>query len=187
MLSLNLSVVLHKLGNIYSDELKSCTDLCLYHPLKCGFGVSVLVIYFSMVSDSLLVAHLILFWASRCVIPSVLTPSMAEMMSPWARLPPTALLPGVIYGGGQQERSRLERQQENSSGHTHTHTHTNSKNICRYTNISFIDLADIYECWVHSGRKKRNWISLFTWQFNFFSSHATRLLMLHVCVCVAAQ
>ena len=122
MLSLNLSVVLHKLGNIYSDELKSCTDLCLYHPLKCGFGVSVLVIYFSMVSDSLLVAHLILFWASRCVIPSVLTPSMAEMMSPWARLPPTALLPGVIYGGGQQERSRLERQQENSSGHTHTQT-----------------------------------------------------------------
>lgn len=46
-----------------------------------------------------MVAHLILFWASRCVIPSVLTPSMAEMMSPWARLPPAALLPGVIYGG----------------------------------------------------------------------------------------
>lgn len=45
------------------------------------------------------VADLILFWASRCVIPSVLTPSMAEMMSPWARLPPTALLPGVIYRG----------------------------------------------------------------------------------------
>ena len=66
---------------------------------------------------------------------------------------------------------------------THTHTHTDSKNICGYTNICFIDLADIYECWVHSGRKKRNWISLFTWQFNFFSSHATRLLMLHVCVC----
>lgn len=59
-----------------------------------------------MVSVSLFVADLILFWASRCVIPSVLTPSMAEMMSPCARLPPTALLPGVIYrererGGGQ--------------------------------------------------------------------------------------
>lgn len=51
-----------------------------------------------MLSVSLAVADLILFWASRCVIPSVLTPSMAEMTSPWARLPPAALLPGVIYG-----------------------------------------------------------------------------------------
>lgn len=56
--------------------------------------------YFTMVSVSLVVANLILFWASRCVIPSVLTPSMAEMMSPWVKLPPTALLPGVIYKGG---------------------------------------------------------------------------------------
>lgn len=61
------------------------------------FGVRVLVVYFCMLSVSLRVADLILFWASRCVIPSVLTPSMAEMMSPWARLPPAALLPGVIY------------------------------------------------------------------------------------------
>lgn len=60
---------------------------------------SVLVVYFSMVSASVLEADLILFWASMCVIPSVVTPSMAEMMSPWAKLPPTALLPGVIYGG----------------------------------------------------------------------------------------
>lgn len=145
---------MHKLSNIYSDELKSRTDLCLYHLyhlLKRGLGASVLVIYFSMVSDSLLVAHLILFWASRCVIPSVLTPSMAEMMSPWARLPPTALLPGVIYGGGQQTRSRSERRQENSSGHTHA----NLKNICGYTNICFTDLVYIYKCWVHSGGKKR--------------------------------
>merc|ERR1719419_1858539 len=44
-----------------------------------------------MVSASWEVAHLILFWASRCV-----TPSVAEIMSPWARLPPAALLPGVI-------------------------------------------------------------------------------------------
>lgn len=51
-----------------------------------------------MESDSLVVAALILFWASRCVIPSVATPSMAEMMSPWARVPPAALLPGVICG-----------------------------------------------------------------------------------------
>merc|ERR1719167_373231 len=50
---------------------------------------------FTMVRASLLEADLILFWASRCVIPSVLTPSMAEMMSPCARLPLTALLPGV--------------------------------------------------------------------------------------------
>lgn len=62
------------------------------------FGVRVLVVYFCIESASLLVADFILFWASRCVIPSVLTPSMAEMMSPWARLPPAALLPGVIYG-----------------------------------------------------------------------------------------
>ncbi|TNN68415.1 hypothetical protein EYF80_021336 [Liparis tanakae] len=54
--------------------------------------------YFCMVSDSLVEPDLILFWASMCVIPSVLTPSMAEMMSPWDKLPPTALLPGVIYG-----------------------------------------------------------------------------------------
>lgn len=52
--------------------------------------------YFTMLSVSLLVADLILFWASRWVIPSVLTPSMAVMMSPWAKLPFTALLPGVI-------------------------------------------------------------------------------------------
>lgn len=76
----------------------------------------------------MLVADLILFWASRCVIPSVLTPSMDEMMSPWAKLPPTALLPGVIYGGG------------NRAGHTRT-TDTDSlgntqpKNICGYTNM----------------------------------------------------
>lgn len=80
----------------------------LHHLLKFVGCFSVLVVYFSMVSDSLLVADLILFWASRCVIPSVLTPSMAEMMSPWARLPPTALLPGVIYGGGQQRRSHKD-------------------------------------------------------------------------------
>lgn len=50
-------------------------------------------------------------------------------------------------------------------------THTNNlKNISGYTNTCFIDLVDIYECWVHSGgEKKENWISLFTWQFNFFS------------------
>lgn len=70
--------------------------------------MSVLVAYFCMVRDSVLVAALILFWASRCVIPSVLTPSMDEMMSPWARLPPAALLPGVICGG------------VNSSSHTGT-------------------------------------------------------------------
>lgn len=78
-----------------------------------------------MVSVSLFVADLILFWASRCVIPSVLTPSMAEMMSPWARLPPTALLPGVIFReerggslaltqipqGTQQEKNHLKLQQ----------------------------------------------------------------------------
>jgi len=57
-----------------------------------------LAYYFCMVSDSLVEPDLILFWASMCVIPSVLTPSMAEMMSPWDKLPPTALLPGVIYG-----------------------------------------------------------------------------------------
>lgn len=64
--------------------------------LAAVVGNAVVRLDFCMVSDSLLVANLILFWASRCVIPSVLTPSMAEMMSPWARLPPTALLPGVI-------------------------------------------------------------------------------------------
>lgn len=53
--------------------------------------------YFCIVSVSLFVADLILFWASRCVNPSVLTPSMAVMMSPWARLPPAALLAGVIW------------------------------------------------------------------------------------------
>lgn len=49
-----------------------------------------------MVRAILKVADLILFWASRCVIPSVLTPSIATMMSPWFRLLNAALLPGVI-------------------------------------------------------------------------------------------
>lgn len=82
-----------------------------------------------MVSDSLVEADLILFWASRCVIPSVLTPSMAEMMSPWAKLPPTALLPGVIYAGV----NRAGQTDTDSSGNTqaiekhmqlHKHIHT---------------------------------------------------------------
>lgn len=55
-----------------------------------------LLVYFCIERLSLMVADLILFWASRCVIPSVLTPSIAEMMSPWVKLPPAALLPGVI-------------------------------------------------------------------------------------------
>ena len=49
-----------------------------------------------MVRLSLVVAILILFWASRWLKPSVLTPSMAEIMSPWVKLPVAALLPGVI-------------------------------------------------------------------------------------------
>lgn len=57
------------------------------------------VVYFSMERFSLFMEDLILFWASMCVIPSVLTPSMAEMTSPWAMLPPAALLPAVIYRG----------------------------------------------------------------------------------------
>lgn len=59
-------------------------------------SLGALVVYFCIESVSLLVAALILFWASRWVIPSVVTPSMAEMMSPWVRLPPDALLAGVI-------------------------------------------------------------------------------------------
>lgn len=74
--------------------------------------------YLTMVRDSLLLADLILFCASRCVIPSVLTPSMAEMMSPWARLPLTALLPGVIY-------RRRESGEKKGAGYTrNTDTHS---------------------------------------------------------------
>lgn len=54
-------------------------------------------VYLCMVRLSLVVADFILFWASRWVIPSVLTPSIAEMMSPWLRVPLAALLPGVIW------------------------------------------------------------------------------------------
>lgn len=102
-----------------ASSTQVCWDFC------------VLVAYFTMVSVSLLVADLILFWASRCVIPSVLTPSMAEMMSPWAKLPPTALLPGVICGGGKQSRSRSDHwyrflREHTSGNHTplcrHVHT-----------------------------------------------------------------
>lgn len=77
----------------------------------------------------MLLADLILFWASRCVIPSVLTPSMAEMMSPWARLPPTALLPGVIYGG--VNRAGHARNQ----WHRFLRKHKQAKHTRAYTNI----------------------------------------------------
>lgn len=63
---------------------------------SCPGDASGTLSYLTMLSVSLLAAILILFWASRWVMPSVLTPSMAVMMSPWARLPFTALLPGVI-------------------------------------------------------------------------------------------
>lgn len=53
--------------------------------------------YLLMVSARLYLAILILFWASRWVIPSVLMPSMATMTSPGTRLHCAALLPGVIY------------------------------------------------------------------------------------------
>lgn len=82
--------------------------LCVFHPAPLKVPLwDLLATYFTMVSVSLFVADLILFWASRCVIPSVLTPSMAEMMSPWARLPPTALLPGVIYRGERERGGSL--------------------------------------------------------------------------------
>lgn len=80
----------------------------------------------------MLVADLILFWASRCVIPSVLTPSMAEMMSPWARLPLTALLPGVIY---RRRESGEATEQVTLGPLTHSSGITQVKNICGYTNM----------------------------------------------------
>jgi len=39
-------------------------------------------VYLCMVRVSFVVAAFILFWASRWVMPSVLTPSIAVMMSP---------------------------------------------------------------------------------------------------------
>lgn len=89
-------------------------------PLKVPLW-DLLATYFIMVSVSLFVADLILFWASRCVIPSVLTPSMAEMMSPWARLPPTALLPGVIY------RGEREREGDHSDWYRFLREHSRKK------------------------------------------------------------
>jgi hypothetical protein len=82
-----------------------CVCVCVYvcvsiHAFLCAhLYVCVPVcayVYFCMVRASLLEAILILFCASRCVMPSVLRPSIDVMMSPWTRLPPAALLPGVI-------------------------------------------------------------------------------------------
>lgn len=117
----------------------------LHHPVRfVGVCFIVPVAYFTMLSVSLLVADLILFWASRCVIPSVLTPSIAEMMSPWVRLPPTALLPGVIYGGGNRAGHRGTTDTD-SSGNTQV------KNICSYANMrACYRLGDISECCIRS-------------------------------------
>lgn len=52
--------------------------------------------YLMMLSVSCWVHIFILFWASMCVMVSVLSPLIARMVSPGHRSPWAALLPGVI-------------------------------------------------------------------------------------------
>lgn len=94
--------------NISNRQRYNTCKLHEFHRLSLGtHRVEIIPTYFCRVRLRLWVADLILFWASRWVMLSVLTPSMATTRSPWFICDCAALLPGVICVGKDKRKSLI--------------------------------------------------------------------------------